>query len=1413
MASQDLQLVLHAHLNHASVAANPQELTKHLQAFTRDWKKEPSLDQFDAALGVLQEAKRSPNNLEMVALWWISYVQDIVLSETIDTFSVDLKDALLKAVEPLAELVRNPSATVVKRAVQTCASIYPVVFQICCQESAGLANLWGEYALRIKQVVLGHLGSPNEGILLAICKYMQTVVQIQSHSQRNSMAHDSETLSLNKIPSTHPFLNPTVLQHESDALLRELLSVIQRPMISSTVVTAIINQTSALQRARPQFIPAILGTWTSFLKPSPPPHFTPLQIKFIDKAIRIQLLSISKMQLQPPQLQIVTETLSIYGVKYSGNPLSRSQQQQLLHPDDDSRRSSKRGRSSNNQDSEDLEMKRMKQEPESRSTNTPPMSAPSGPPTLPGPPGAPPPPNIPPGFGQNVLSQINITQLPVHHVVDIIFETLAANHIPHLFHSFLSTLPIMGLKEGNLPMPPPGAGPPPPGLMLQRPPMLPPGMIPPPPPGHHFPPHPPPFGHPPHLGPPGHFPMPGAGPPPMPEIKQEARPEVKKELNIAKLALPRIPDNIQVSIKVMPPKRTPTQLPSRPVVVVSEAVTVAALPSRTNEEDSKAADKDVKMEGGKNADSEESRRLLKQETFQVKPFEPTNDQPVVGTALPSTKKLLELAFERILGSEHLVSVPGMTGRKMLEAAASGHRLESGTEPAEGETAAEGADGAVVPFDKDNADEHAAKVVTKADWMSIVSRLLTRAFPRSSEEVAASGVQSMKEKMVDYICQDFKQRRELALTWLHEEWYYEGICRRQSGEDMDDREPQYLWCLYKILDGITSGTEYDAKDRGLTRFLLEVPELPDGAVDMIQKYCDDPLRAQQGIVCLRDVVNLRPPSRARALELLLSYTTYPEKQQRSMAIVMAKKWYLEHSTVGPQVEEFALAQLDALKDYPVPKRAADASTSSQAGFGAMEGVESSSSEISRRVSTDITVKSEVKDEPMDNSRDHLHSPVTSGGGDEGLSGEAYEQALTTAHDDIARLLELYFSLCAKNHSLLGVLLSQYTAFDPFVQRVVRQTIHPLIKSIKSDSTKLLALIRDFPLGAEMLVLRIIFILTDGVRPSPGLVSAVQAAVIQHDLNARFLVPIISGLNKEEVLASLPRIVSLLKGTERERRTVTDVFMKLLSGSSGAAGAPAAGPGAPTNNAPGQQNGAVSGVQGSGGNSGQLARRDSNSGMSAPQNHARGPVLSPSELLIQLHLMEDVVGWKAACEAMDICFHHPEIYKSEIIAVVLQQLLDMPTIPSLFMRTVIQAITLYKNLVGFVNSMILARMIQKNVWSRPVLWKGFVRCAKMMQPTSASVIASLPRQQLKEVLTMEPSLKESVDAYQKARSSGRRVGGGAAKQLNVHNVASLPPAAPGAAPASASAAAEGSGGGGGESRDGPEMDGRIAVGGDS
>ncbi|KAF9351105.1 hypothetical protein BGX34_000804 [Mortierella sp. NVP85] len=1277
MTTRDIQLALHSYLGQASLASNQQDLTRNLEAFTRDWKQEPTLEQFDTALGLLRDSRGSPRS-ETVSLWWMNFLQDVVLCDHIETYSAELRAALLSSVDPLADMILAPSATVIKRALQVCATIYPIVFRICCQENvdhALLWSLWNGYAIRIKQLAMNHFANPSEGIVLSLCKYIQAVIQIQSYSQPNSMSQDSETPSLGKIPENHPFLDATHLQQEADRHLRDLLSVIQRPSV---------------------------------------------------------------MQLLPPQTQALSEALSHYGVRFNGGSLSRPQLQQLLHVDRDngeeSRRTGKRSRSTNNQENDDIDMKRLKAEPDTGSGHALPGSTP---PSAPAGPSAPS--NIPPGFGQTLLGQLDITRLPIHHVVDIIFETLAANNVPHLFHSFLGTLPLMRLKEGPLPMPPPGVGPPPPGLLLQRPPpSLLPGMIPPhpgglfPPPPHHLP----------HLG--AGVPLPSL-PEPVPDIKPEAKQEVKREANFSKLQLPKIPDDVRVNITVRAAKHTPTQLPSRPVVVKSDTVTMITLPRKEG-----SPEKEVKLET--KIEIEEQQRLLKQETFQVKTFEPSNERPGIATSMLPARSLLEQTFERILASEHLVSVPGASGRKMLDAVASNHRRAQQSSETED---------AVVSNESGSADQP-TMVVTKADWMTIVARLLTRTFTRDSSSSTTgpeASNQGVKERMIDYICKDFRQRRELALTWLHEEWYYDGFCQRQGG-DMDEREPQYLWCLYKILEGITTGaTILDARDRGLSRFLLEVPELPDDAVNMLQKYCDDPARAQLGIGCLRDIVNLRPPSRSRALDILLDYTASPTKLQRSIAIVTAKKWYLEHATIGPKVEEFALSQLETLRTYLVPTKLESNGTSNEYPSVKMEGVEDSMGRSLTRNADGI-----IKQETMETTMDASAAPLASG--TSRATAESLERSFAEAEEDIGRLSELYFSLCAKNHSLLEILLMHYSSYDPFVQRVIRQKIQPLIKSIKSDSTKLLALIRDFPMGAEMLVLRIIFILTDGVHPSANLVSTVQQAVIERDLNARFLIPIISGLERADVFACLPRIVSLLKGTERERRTVTDVFMKLLTGTGGSTG-PTLPPSQPLG----------------------ITRRDSSTGpaalMSGPQSQAqgqpgssqaRGPVMSPSELLVELHAMEDNVGWKAACEAMDICFNHPELYKSEIIAVVLQQLLDRPTIPSLFMRTVIQAITLYKNLVGFVNSMILAKLVQKKIWTKPVLWKGFVRCAKMMQPTSSSVLATLPKPQLKEVLAMEPMLKEPIDAYIKAKSSGRRVGGGAAKQINVLNAVNTAPVQP-------------------------------------
>lgn len=54
----------------------------------------------------------------------------------------------------------------------------------------------------------------------------------------------------------------------------------------------------------------------------------------------------------------------------------------------------------------------------------------------------------------------------------------------------------------------------------------------------------------------------------------------------------------------------------------------------------------------------------------------------------------------------------------------------------------------------------------------------------------------------------------------------------------------------------------------------------------------------------------------------------------------------------------------------------------------------------------------------------------------------------------------------------------------------------------------------------------------------------------------------------------------------------------------------------------------------------------------------------------------------------------MYTSEVLAVVMQQLMEQSPLPMLLMRTVIQSLTMYPRLGGFVMN-ILSRLIMKQV----------------------------------------------------------------------------------------------------------------------
>ena len=120
---------------------------------------------------------------------------------------------------------------------------------------------------------------------------------------------------------------------------------------------------------------------------------------------------------------------------------------------------------------------------------------------------------------------------------------------------------------------------------------------------------------------------------------------------------------------------------------------------------------------------------------------------------------------------------------------------------------------------------------------------------------------------------------------------------------------------------------------------------------------------------------------------------------------------------------------------------------------------------------------------------------------------------------------------------------------------------------------------------------------------------------------------------------------------------------------------------------------------------------------------------------------------------------DVFRSEILAVVMQQILDEPVLPTLFMRTVsfqrslhaartetlthtfkvIQAVRTYKSLTGFVSATLLSRLITKKIWTTPPLWEGFIRCAEIVAPASFLVLLQLPKEQLRELVAKQPRLR--------------------------------------------------------------------------
>lgn len=291
---------------------------------------------------------------------------------------------------------------------------------------------------------------------------------------------------------------------------------------------------------------------------------------------------------------------------------------------------------------------------------------------------------------------------------------------------------------------------------------------------------------------------------------------------------------------------------------------------------------------------------------------------------------------------------------------------------------------------------------------------------------------------------------------------------------------------------------------------------------------------------------------------------------------------------------------------------------------------------------------------------------------------------------------YLNLLPSNHKLIHNLASVYVSMNANLKRVILRSLDSPVKSMGMNSPELLTLVENCPKGAETLVTRIIHVLTDKQPPSVELVSRVRDLYHKRVSDVRFLIPVLNGLSKKEVIDALPELIML------NPNVVKEVFNRLLN---------------------------------------------DNSNFQSP--------LTPSELLIALHNIDSTkCDMKTIIKATGLCFAEKNVYTPEVLGVVMQKLMDQNPLPTLLMRTVIQSVSLYPQLIGFVMN-VLQRLILKQVWKQKKVWEGFIKCCQRTKPKSFQVLLQLPAAQLRTVFVSSPDFKielqqyvESFDAVQRS-----------------------------------------------------------------
>ncbi|CAG5043566.1 unnamed protein product [Parnassius apollo] len=478
--------------------------------------------------------------------------------------------------------------------------------------------------------------------------------------------------------------------------------------------------------------------------------------------------------------------------------------------------------------------------------------------------------------------------------------------------------------------------------------------------------------------------------------------------------------------------------------------------------------------------------------------------------------------------------------------------------------------------------------------------------------ASSYTSDIRDLVLNYILEDPVNRIDLALSWLYEEYaIMQGFNRhpvtlKSFNEKHDQNYNQLLCALVTQICERGDPSLENSKDVLMRKIYLESPVVTGEAIDYLKHLVTEEKMALLALDLLEELCIMRPPRAHKYVPSLVAHVLNENEEIRDVALKSTVKIYKQSTESAKRViEKHALLYLGFISlSMPPPE--------------------------------------------LVNMRQ-----------------------VRVWTDDLYKLcLNLVMALFPEKEELIVEVARVYGCSGAEAKRCVLRCAEgplraaaaaPIPSSDENEAPpgalrpSFQALLDECPRGAETLLTRLVHILTEKAPPSHELVSRVRELYATRVSDVRFLIPVLNGLSKKEILAALPKLIKL------NPVVVKEVFNKLL-------------------------------------------------GLQNP-NEEHSPV-SPEDLLVELHLIDpSKADLKYIIKATAICFAEKNTYTQDVLSAVLQRLAEEPDIPVLMMRSVLQALTLHPGLAPLALD-ILRLLIDKEVWTHKVAWEGWVKCCERL-----------------------------------------------------------------------------------------------------